>query len=117
MLPKHRQQYLSEEPERPQLAIVRHNQVKRKLQVSSAKLYAMVADGLFPRPFQLIPGGRAKGWLEDDVNQWILSRKKASLPLDEIKIHVDCPLEDTVGSQRQSRNDRSRKLVQQRNAK
>jgi len=78
MLIKDNQQYLGEGPERPQLAIVRHNQVKRKLQVSSAKLYAMVADGLFPRPFQLIPGGRAKGWLEDDVNQWIIEQKRRS---------------------------------------
>lgn len=78
MLTKDKQQYLGEEPECPQFAIVRHNQVKRKLQVSSAKLYAMVADGLFPRPFQLIPGGRAKGWLEADVNQWIIEQKRRS---------------------------------------
>jgi len=78
MLTKDKQQCLDDESERPQFAIVRHNQVKRKLQVSSAKLYAMVADGLFPRPFQLIPGGRAKGWLEADVNQWIIEQKRRS---------------------------------------
>jgi predicted DNA-binding transcriptional regulator AlpA len=27
----------------------------------------------------LIPGGRAVGWLEVDVDQWICERKEASL--------------------------------------
>jgi len=78
MLIKDKQQDPGTESGLTQIAIVRHNQVKRKLQVSSAKLYAMVADGLFPRPFQLIPGGRAKGWLEADVNQWIIEQKQRS---------------------------------------
>jgi prophage regulatory protein len=78
MLTKNRPQYLSEEPEHPQLAIVRHNQVKRKLQVSSAKLFDMIARGQFPSPFQIIPNGRAVGWLESDVDDWILARKRQS---------------------------------------
>jgi len=39
----------------------------------------MVAKGIFPKPFQLIPGGRAVGWIESDVNAWVLERKNASL--------------------------------------
>lgn len=57
--------------------ILRHRQVRDKLQVSSAKLFDMVARGLFPKPFPLIPGGRAVGWLESDVSDWILDRKQA----------------------------------------
>lgn len=57
--------------------ILRHRQVRDKLQVSSAKLFDMVARGLFPKPFALIPGGRAVGWLESDVTEWILDRKQA----------------------------------------
>jgi len=38
----------------------------------------MVATGLFPKPFQLVPGGRAVGWLEQQIDQWILERKAAS---------------------------------------
>jgi prophage regulatory protein len=60
-----------------QLRVIRHNQVCAKLQISSAKLFDMVATGLFPKPFLLIPGGRAVGWLEQDVDQWILGRKQA----------------------------------------
>ena len=62
-----------------QLRVIRHNQVCLKLQISSAKLFDMVAKGLFPKPFVLIPGGRAVGWLEQDIDQWILGRKASSL--------------------------------------
>jgi prophage regulatory protein len=55
--------------------IIRHAQVCEKLQVSSAKLFDMVARCQFPKPFTLIPGGRAVGWLESDVDRWILERK------------------------------------------
>jgi prophage regulatory protein len=61
-----------------QLRVIRHKQVRSKLQISSAKLFDMVARGQFPKPFTLIPGGRAVGWLEADVDAWITSRKAAS---------------------------------------
>jgi prophage regulatory protein len=57
--------------------VIRHSQVCKKLQLSSAKLFDMVARGHFPKPFTLIPGGRAVGWLEKDVDQWVLDRKNA----------------------------------------
>jgi prophage regulatory protein len=60
-----------------QIRIIRHNQVCQKMQLSSAKLFDMVATGIFPKPFQLVPGGRAVGWLEADVDAWIMSRKEA----------------------------------------
>jgi len=58
--------------------VIRHAHVRKKLQISSAKLFDMVAKGQFPKPFTLIPGGRAVGWLETDVNSWVLARKEAS---------------------------------------
>jgi prophage regulatory protein len=58
------------------ISIVRHKDVKQKLKISSAKLFDMVARGLFPKPFQIVPGGRAVGWLESDVDQWILDQQK-----------------------------------------
>ena len=60
------------------IQVVRHAQVCQKLQISSAKLFDLVANGVFPRPFALIPGGRAVGWLERDVDQWVLDRKSAA---------------------------------------
>lgn len=56
------------------LQIIRHIQVCKKLNVSSAKLFDMIAKGQFPKPFTIIPGGRAVGWLERDVDAWILDR-------------------------------------------
>ena len=55
--------------------VLRQKAVCQKLQVSSAKLFDMVARCQFPKPFALIPGGRAVGWLESDVDQWVLDRK------------------------------------------
>jgi prophage regulatory protein len=37
----------------------------------------MVARSQFPKPFVLIPGGRAVGWLESEIDQWVLDRKAA----------------------------------------
>lgn len=57
------------------IQIVRHGHVCQKLQISSAKLFDLVAQGIFPKPFPIVPGGRAVGWLERDVDQWVLERK------------------------------------------
>ena len=57
------------------IQIVRHAHVCQKLQISSAKLFDLVAQGIFPKPFAIVPGGRAVGWLERDVDAWILNRK------------------------------------------
>ena len=62
-----------------QLRVIRHKQVCAKLQISSAKLFDMVARGQFPKPFTLVHGGRAVGWLEVDIDSYLLSRKNASI--------------------------------------
>ena len=58
--------------------VIRHTQVCKKLQISSAKLFDICAKGLFPKPFLLIPGGRAVGWLEEDIDTWIRQRKESA---------------------------------------
>jgi prophage regulatory protein len=60
------------------IQIIRHTHVCQKLQISSAKLFDLIAKGLFPKPFSIIPGGRAVGWLEHDIDQWVLKRKATS---------------------------------------
>lgn len=57
------------------LQVIRHAQVCEKLKISSAKLFDMVARQQFPKPFPLVPGGRSVGWIEEDVNNWILARR------------------------------------------
>ncbi len=69
---------LSATEESVSLRILRNAQVRTKLDVSEAKLFDMIAKGLFPAPFQIVPGGRAVGRLESDVDQWILQQKRRS---------------------------------------
>ena len=60
------------------LRVIRHTKVCRKLDISSSKLFDMCAKGIFPKPFTLIPGGRAVGWLEHQVDDWILARQQTN---------------------------------------
>ncbi|NBY25921.1 MAG: AlpA family phage regulatory protein [Betaproteobacteria bacterium] len=60
------------------LRVIRHAKVCRKLDISSSKLFDMCAKGIFPKPFTLIPGGRAVGWLEHQVDAWILERQQTN---------------------------------------
>ena len=60
----------------PPVRVIRHTEVRKKLNVSSAKLFDMIAKGQFPRPFTIVPGGRAVGWLEADVDAWIVERSR-----------------------------------------
>jgi prophage regulatory protein len=59
--------------------ILRMRDICQKLGLCPSTVHDLVARGVFVKPFTLIPGGRAVGWLEVDVDQWILDRKEASL--------------------------------------
>jgi prophage regulatory protein len=60
------------------IRVIRHAQICQKLGLSSAKLFDMVAKGIFPEPFTLVPGGRAVGWLEHEVDHWIIQRRESA---------------------------------------
>jgi prophage regulatory protein len=60
------------------IRVIRHAQICQKLGLSSAKLFDMVAKGIFPKPFTLVPGGRAVGWLEHEVDHWIIQRRESA---------------------------------------
>ena len=49
-----------------------------KVGLGQSSIHDLINRGLFPKPFPLVPGGRAVGWLEEDIDQWILDRKQAS---------------------------------------
>jgi prophage regulatory protein len=55
--------------------VVRPSEARNRVGVSRAKFADMIAKGQFPKPFTIIPGGRAVGWLEADVDAWILNRR------------------------------------------
>ena len=60
--------------------IARPDEVRTRIGVSRAKFADMVAKGQFPKPFTIIPGGRAVGWLGEDVDNWIMQRAKGDEP-------------------------------------
>lgn len=43
--------------------------VKNRTGLSRSTIYLRIAEGDFPKPIPL--GGRAVGWLEAEVNEWI----------------------------------------------
>jgi prophage regulatory protein len=49
--------------------------LRDRLQLSTSQIFSLVARGLLPKPFLIVPGGRAKAWLESDITDWILQRK------------------------------------------
>lgn len=62
----------------PYIQLNRDNQVSQKLQISSAKLFDLIAKRLFPKPLPLLPVGRAVGWLKRNVNSCILHCKRCA---------------------------------------
>jgi prophage regulatory protein len=60
------------------IKVIRHAEVCGKLGISAASLFDMVAKSQFPKPFTIIPGGRSVGWLEGDVDAWIVARRQVA---------------------------------------
>jgi prophage regulatory protein len=60
-----------------QYKILRRKQVEARTGLSRSTIYARIAEGLFPRPIDL-GGGRAVGWLEAEINDWVQSRIEQS---------------------------------------
>lgn len=52
--------------------ILRRPDVERITGLSRSTLYAMMADGTFPKPVKL--GKRAVGWRQSDISEWLDSR-------------------------------------------
>lgn len=57
------------------LTVIRHADVAKKLGISAASLFDMISKGDFPKPFPIIPQGRSVGWLESEVDAWIIDRR------------------------------------------
>lgn len=62
----------------PSRRILRMRDICQKMGLSPSTVHDLVSRGIFIKPFTLIPGGRAVGWLEAEVDQWIFERKAAS---------------------------------------
>jgi prophage regulatory protein len=49
--------------------ILRLPDVKRSTGLSRSTIYLRMSQGIFPKPVNL--GGRAVGWLEDEIQEWL----------------------------------------------
>ena len=56
--------------------ILRLPEVRRSTGLSRSTIYLRIAEGRFPKPVRL--GGRAVGWLEAEVQEWLELRIEAS---------------------------------------
>lgn len=54
------------------IRIIRRREVEVRTGLSRSTLYAMMAEGEFPKPIKL--GKRAVGWREADIAAWLESR-------------------------------------------
>lgn len=54
--------------------IIRMPEVRHKTGLCNSTIYDLTKRGLFPPSLKLIPGGRATGKLESQVDQWISQR-------------------------------------------
>ena len=65
--------------------ILRLPTVKARTGLSRSTIYLRISEGRFPKPVSL--GGRAVGWIEAEINDWldhqIESSRQLSLPLEE----------------------------------
>ena len=58
------------------ITILRLPQVQARTGLSRSTIYAKVAAGRFPEMINL--GGRAVGWLSDEVQDWLIARVEAT---------------------------------------
>ena len=56
--------------------ILRLPAVKIRTGLSRSTIYLRVSEGRFPTPISL--GGRAVGWIEAEINEWLTQHIKAS---------------------------------------
>ena len=56
--------------------ILRLPQVKARTGLSRSSIYLRMQSNNFPSPISL--GGRAVGWLESDIDEWIVARIEES---------------------------------------
>ena len=56
--------------------ILRMPELVEKVGLKTSTIYAAINKNDFPSPVRLFPNGRAIGWLESEIDTWILQRKE-----------------------------------------
>jgi len=58
------------------LRMLRLNAVQARTGLSRSTIYLRISEGGFPKPIPL--GGRAVGWIEAEINAWLIRQIAAS---------------------------------------
>ena len=58
--------------------IMRMKDLPNKIGFQPSTIYELIAKKRFPKPFKLQPGGKAAGWLEADIDHWLMEQKLRS---------------------------------------
>ena len=54
------------------ISILRRKKVEKRVGLSRSTIYSKIREGSFPKPINL--GPRAVGWIEDEIDDWIMDR-------------------------------------------
>ena len=60
--------------------VLRMKDLPKKIGYQPSTIYELIAKGKFPAPFKLVQGGRAAGWLESTIDEWLSSQANSSKP-------------------------------------
>ena len=58
--------------------VLRMKDLPSKVGFQPSTIYQLVAEGKFPAPHKLVPGGKASGWLESTIDSWLESAARHS---------------------------------------
>jgi len=64
------------------LRILRILEVKGRTGLPRSSIYAKISEGKFPKPI-FLGGGRSVGWVESEIDEWILEQIKLSRQTQE----------------------------------
>lgn len=67
----------------PTYRILRCRQIQLRTGLSRSSIYALMGKGQFPSPVRL--SAQSVGWLEHEINNWIVNRARALFPAKSAK--------------------------------
>ena len=59
--------------------ILRMQELVNKVGYAKSTIYGLVKDGKFPAPFKLTAGGRANGWFEHKIDEYLQERESENV--------------------------------------
>lgn len=56
--------------------VLRMSEVTSKVNLAPSTIYELQSTNppKFPKSFKIVPGGRAAGWFESDIDEWLSNR-------------------------------------------